>query len=229
MPSISNSTPDDARPALRRLGRLACGLLATGVLATGVLATGVLAACGPKTPVTGEAGAVPLAPLATPVPPAAASPVPVSTPPAFVAPPTPPPALVRAAENALALERRYFASGTTPDERMEIIVDLGALEAGETLGRIFRAERRWETRMKVLEVAGDLDSDRQHEPKLALLQAAVAPTQNRLIREVALDQLGTFEDPRAAALVDAIARADADRDLRAAAKAIRDARAAPPR
>ncbi|HEV7403320.1 MAG TPA: hypothetical protein VGO11_10350 [Chthoniobacteraceae bacterium] len=131
---------------------------------------------------------------------------------------------VRAPESAPDLERRYFASGTTPEERMEIIADLGALEAGEALGRVYRAERRLETRMKVLEVIGDLDGDRQHEPKLAVLQAAVAPTQNRLLREVALDLLGSFDDPRAARLVDAIARSDADRELRAAARAMREAR-----
>jgi hypothetical protein len=190
-----------------------------------LLVLGLLAACTPKTPEAGDASAVPAAALATPVLEPAPLPAPVSTPRAVVAPATPPPA----PENALALERRYFASGTTPDERLEIIAALGALEAGETLGRVFRAERRWEARMKVLEVVGDLDSDRQHEPKLALLQAAVAATQNRLIREVALDLLGSFEDPRAAALVDAIARSDADRELRAAANAIRAARAASPR
>lgn len=193
-----------------------------------LLALCLLASCGPKTPAPGEPRSAPPAPLATPAQIALAPPEAATPPPAPVASPPPVSAPVRAPESALDLERRYFAAGTTPDERLEIIAELGTLEAGETLGRVFRAERRWETRMKVLEVIGDLDSDRQHEPKLALLQAAVAPTQNRLLREVALDLLGSFDDPRAAALVDAIARGDADRELRAAAKAIREARPASP-
>lgn len=186
-----------------------------------------LSSCGPKTSEREEGNIATGTPLATPesvvpVPLVTTTPVPVATPPPMLAP-------ERAPASALDLERRYYASGTTPDERLEIIADLGALEAGEALGRVYQKEKRWETRMKVLEVAGDLDSDRQHEPKLALLQTAVAPAQNRLLRLVALDLLGGFEDPRAVKLVESIARSDADREVRAAAQAFVDAwKATPP-
>ena len=102
-------------------------------------------------------------------------------------------------ENPRVLQQRYFAATTAPDERSEIIRALGAVgttEAAEVLRFIFGAEKRLELRMEVLEVAGDLDPERNREGKLAILTLAVAPVQPQLLRLNALQVLGEMDDRR---------------------------------
>ncbi len=125
-------------------------------------------------------------------------------------------AIVEVDESPRSLERRYFSSATTLDDRMEILRLLGLSDAPDTLDslmRIFRTEKRFDFKMKVLEVLADMDGQLHGEKKLTLLALAVAPPQPKLVRESALTQLDDDDDPRAIALIRGALR-DPDHEVR---------------
>lgn len=147
---------------------------------------------------------------------ASPSPQPASAPPEIAAPIPQRVDLVPLEESPLALEHRYFASATTLDERMEVLRLLGASDAAEAvdaLARIFRAERRFDSKMKVLEVLNDMDWSLHADRKLTLLALAADRSQQKLVRMSAITQLDEREDPRAAALIRGMMK-DPDKDVR---------------
>ncbi|MDB6155134.1 MAG: hypothetical protein JWL90_3587 [Chthoniobacteraceae bacterium] len=110
-------------------------------------------------------------------------------------------------ENPFELERLYYSGGTTPATRIEIIRTLGnAATAGsvDLLCRLFKGEKRFETKTTILEVAGDLDKKLHRERILTLLTDALGSKQPRTVREIALIALADLEDPRAVALLQSI-------------------------
>ena len=125
-------------------------------------------------------------------------------------------------ENPRALQQRYFSADSTPEERSEIIRILGTngtTEAVDVLRIVFGAEKRLELRMEVLEVATDLDIDRNREGKVAILTLAVAPTQPQLMRLSALQALAGTEDRRVLPLLRQLSL-DPDAEIRSDATEI---------
>lgn len=129
---------------------------------------------------------------------------------------TPRPVVVVPEETPQSLERRYFARSTTLEGRTEIIRLLGlsdAAEAVDTMSRIFRAERHFESKMRVLEALNDMDWGLHGERKLMLLALAASASQPKLIRQSALSLLDERDDPRAVALIRNAMR-DPDKEFR---------------
>ncbi|MDB6172206.1 MAG: hypothetical protein JWL59_1517 [Chthoniobacteraceae bacterium] len=107
-------------------------------------------------------------------------------------------------ENPFELERLYYSGGTTLTTRIQIIRTLGnTATAGsvDLLCRLFKGEKRFETKTTILEVAGDLDKELHRERILTLLTDALGSKQPRTVREIALIALADLEDPRAVALL----------------------------
>jgi hypothetical protein len=103
-----------------------------------------------------------------------------------------PPAVARTEEDPHRLQARYFSAATAPAERSEIVRTLGALatpEAVAALGAVFRAEKRAEAKLEMIEKLGDLDPERHRAGRAAILALAVAPSQPRLVRLNALELL----------------------------------------
>lgn len=114
------------------------------------------------------------------------------------------------------LEARYFAATTLPEERRNIVRALGRStnpEAGQVLRRVFSRERRFETRMEVLEVVADLPDERSHPVKIALFSEALAPKYPLTMRLSAMQTLSDLEDPQVPGLLRSLLR-DSNQEIR---------------
>lgn len=176
-------------------------------------------------------------PTASPKP--LSSPV-VSTPPPddrFLTPPSPPanvPAPVPTADLQPADEpvpepselARKFHAATDPQERGEIVDSLWEIDTVasiETIRQLFLTER--DSDVKVDMIAGLTDSPKPEtrQSRFGLIAAAVLPNQPKEVREIAMQMLVDFEDPRTLTLLQQYSR-DPDPEVSDAAKEALEAR-----